>query len=171
MQQWGEAPRVQLVALDWLKPAEWNPRTISEERFKNLVRSLELDPDWMLARPVVANKDGTIIAGNQRFRAAQHLKWRTVPVIFVDVPDEVAKRRAIQDNRSWGEWDSEMLAELVYTMHIDGEQDTSTLGFSDRELSELLGSVSGEGEEAPPSTPPLVCRACGQIIQHPPEEL
>src|SRR5947209_1183087 len=68
-------PRVPLTKLH---PAPWNPRTIKDERFKNLCRSLEADPEFMVLRPVLATKDGLIYAGNMRFRAAQHLGWTDI---------------------------------------------------------------------------------------------
>ena len=46
-------------------PAPWNPRSIKDERFQNLCRSLEADPDFLQLRPILATADGTIFAGLQ----------------------------------------------------------------------------------------------------------
>ena len=68
-----QIPRATMVALAALSPAPWNPRTIKDERFENLCRSIEADPEFLNHRPVLAMADGTIYAGNMRYRAAQHL--------------------------------------------------------------------------------------------------
>ena len=52
-----------LVPLVSLTPAPWNPRKIKDERFQNLCRSLESDPDFLQLRPIPATADGTIFAG------------------------------------------------------------------------------------------------------------
>lgn len=156
-------PQAQMVPVEQLTPAEWNPREISDSRFGNLARSIAKDPDFMKIRPVLATRSGVIFAGNMRYRAAVHLGWTHVPAIRVDISEEEAKRRALVDNRNWGEWDPQMLAEIVYNLHDDGE-DTSLLGFTDREVQELLGSVSGEGFETEPKTPPRRCPTCHQPV-------
>ncbi len=63
-------PSPEGVPLDRLHPAPWNPRTIKDERFQNLVRSIQADPDFLWRRPILAMADGTIYAGNMRYRAA-----------------------------------------------------------------------------------------------------
>jgi len=66
-------PKVTAVSLLALQPAPWNPRSIKDDRFQNLCRSIEVDPEFLWRRPILAQADGTIYAGNMRFRAAQHL--------------------------------------------------------------------------------------------------
>ena len=58
------------VPLSELHPSPWNPRTISDARFKNLCASIEADPDFLWQRPILAMVDGTIYAGNMRYRAS-----------------------------------------------------------------------------------------------------
>ena len=60
----------QPVSLLALTPAPWNPRSIKDERFANLCRSLEADPEFLQLRPILATLDGTSFAGNMRYRAA-----------------------------------------------------------------------------------------------------
>lgn len=100
----GVAPQVVLVPVKDLHPAEWNPRTIRDERFKNLCASLEADPEFLWRRPVLASADGVVMAGNMRLRAALHLKWAEIPAIVEDVPEGLAKERALRDNAQWGDW-------------------------------------------------------------------
>lgn len=125
------------VALPELHPAPWNPRTITDERFQNLCRSIQADPEFLWRRPVLAQRDGTIYAGNLRFRAAVHLGMETVPAIIEDVSDQVAKERALRDNQQWGEWVDDDLSALLARLREDGS-DLALLGFDERELQQLL---------------------------------
>jgi len=94
-----------LTPLGELKPADWNPRTISKPRFENLKTSIAADPEFMQMRPILATMDGTIIGGNMRYRACEALGWKDVPAIQANMDDNLARERALRDNGSWGEWE------------------------------------------------------------------
>jgi DNA modification methylase len=132
------------VPLARLTPAPWNPRTITDKRFKDLCRSLADDPEFLWHRPVLAQADGTIYAGNMRYRAAEHLGMTTVPAIIADVPPKLARERALRDNHQWGEWEDAALAELIYDL-TEGGTDPTTLGFDEAELARLIDMVNGKG--------------------------
>ena len=55
------------VPLSALRPAPWNPRTISDAQFARLCASIEEDPGFLWRRPVLANASGEIYAGRDRF--------------------------------------------------------------------------------------------------------
>lgn len=140
------AVAVKLVAVKKLKPAEWNPRTISTERFQALCASIQADPGFMERRPVLAQKDGTIYAGNMRYRACIELGWDAVPAIVEDVPDDVARERMLRDNNQWGDWQEDELAALLYELN-ESSTDIASLGFDQSRLDELLASVSGNDSD------------------------
>ena len=133
------------VPLAQLTPAPWNPRLIKDVRFQNLCRSIEADPGFLRLRPILAAADGTIYAGNMRYRAAQHLGMATIPAIIEDVPEQLAKERALRDNQQWGEWQEEELAELVFELRELGS-DLDLLGFEPLDIERMLASV-GVGDE------------------------
>lgn len=135
-------PVPSLVQVASLTPAPWNPRTISEPRFKNLCASLEADPDFLWRRPLLANIDGIVMAGNMRLRAAQHLGWTDIPAIVEDVPDVLAKERGLKDNGSWGDWQEDELAAMLWELSQENA-DLTLVGFDDKELKQLLDSVGG----------------------------
>lgn len=140
------APKVVNAPLEKLTPAPWNPRSIKDERFQNLVRSIQADPEFLWRRPILAMADGTIYAGNMRYRAAQHLSMATVPAIIEDIPEQLAKERALRDNHQWGDWQDEQLGELLFGLRSDGA-DMELLGFTEKELAKLLDEVGvGVGE-------------------------
>jgi ParB-like nuclease domain len=147
-------PVVQDVPLERLHPAGWNPRTISDERFQNLCRSIEADPDFLLRRPILAQADGAIYAGNMRFRAAQHLQMPTVPAIIEDVSDQLARERALRDNAQWGDWEGDELAALLDRLRTEGS-DLDLLGFGERELQQLLDRLEPTALADPDDVPPL----------------
>jgi ParB-like chromosome segregation protein Spo0J len=136
-------PRAQLVRVQDLQVAEWNPRTMYRERFDNLRRSIREDPEFLWHRPILALRDGTVYAGNQRLRAAIAEGFREVPAIVEDVGLEQAKRRALRDNSTWGAWEEQDLAELLAGL----EGDKTAVGFTEDELQRLLETI-GETEPA-----------------------
>jgi DNA modification methylase len=147
--------RLAATPISRLHPAPWNPRTLRDERFQNLCRSITADPEFLWRRPILAQADGTIYAGNMRFRAAEHLGFDTVPAIVEDISDQLAKERALRDNQQWGEWQADSLAALLWELRADGS-DLELLGFDDRELQQLLDSVSTMSALADPDdVPPL----------------
>lgn len=143
------APQIEtkLFDINKLKAAPWNPRYIKDARFKKLCESLKEDPGFMWARPILATVDGTIYGGNMRFRAAEFLGWKQVPVqIDAKLSQKLAKQRAIKDNNQFGEWQDDELAELMVELQGDGFS-LSTLGFSEEKMHELLDSVGAFGEQ------------------------
>ena len=61
---------------------ENNPRTITKENMDILVKSIQDNPDYFEARPIIcSDRTGklVILAGNQRARAAQIAAEKNVP--------------------------------------------------------------------------------------------
>jgi DNA modification methylase len=143
-----------ITPLSALRPAPWNPRLIRDERFQNLCRSISEDPEFLNLRPVLAMADGTIYAGNMRFRAAEHLGFATLPAILQDIPERLAKERALRDNQQWGEWQEDDLATLLHQLRMEGS-DLDLLGFEERELQLLLDGLATPVHGDPEYVPPL----------------
>ena len=150
---------VRLVPVGELHTAPWNPRIITEERFKNLQAAMRADPGFLALRPVLARSDGEIYAGNMRYRAAVAIGLERVPAIVEDVDDATAKARAVRDNEQWGEWEESALAKLLQGMSEQGA-DLALLGLYERELEALIGT--GLEEAAPdPEATWTQCPRCG----------
>ena len=102
------------MKLSSIKPNPANPRTIKDESFKKLCKSIEQFPKMMALRPMVIDQDGVILGGNMRFKALQHLGFKEVPDEWVKRADELTederRRFIIADNVSGGDWDVEELA-------------------------------------------------------------
>lgn len=100
-----------LVPLTKLKPNPDNPRVLKDDKFQKLVASLETFPNMLELRPIVVDETWTVLGGNMRLRALQHLKVKEVPVTQVEgLTQEQKKEFIIKDNANFGEWDWEVLA-------------------------------------------------------------
>lgn len=149
----GGGVTVERVPLARLKPAEWNPRLLKDHRFRQLCASMQADPDFLARRPILALQDGTIYAGNQRWQAARHLGWATVPAIIEDISEKLAKERSVKDNRHQGEDDEQALAEMLVELKLQ-DSELELLGFDADGLNKLLDSVGALGDTEPPDQQP-----------------
>lgn len=66
--------------IDQLRPADYNPRAISDASLESLADSLRT---LGIVKPVVALRDGLIVAGHQRTRAAKMAGFTHTPVCFL----------------------------------------------------------------------------------------
>jgi DNA modification methylase len=143
---------VREVRLSRLRPWPENPRTISPERLAQLKLALEASRVMLLARPLIALTDGTVIAGNQRLRAAIELGWETIPTAVVDLDLDEARLWAVRDNNAYGEWDEPALAEILAGL-ADRGLDVALAGFADRDLDRILAHLEAPAD--PDDAPPL----------------
>ena len=123
-----------MIEIDLLVPWNENPR-VNKHAVNAVAKSIK---EFGFAAPIVArSEDNMIICGHTRFLATQQLKLDRIPVRFMDLSLEDAKRLAIADNKT-GElalWDDEKLKELLSSFDAP---DLEVLGFDDDELEEML---------------------------------
>jgi len=138
------------VAVKYLRESEYNPRTIDEDQLKALKISLTENKDFLKARPPIINaamgREGVIIAGNQRVRAAIELGWETVPVMFVKA-ETIAKEMALNllDNKNSGNWDNDKLQNVVMELHSFG-YDMTTIGHTATEITNIMSGQFQMGD-------------------------
>ena len=102
---------IQKIKISKLKPNPNNPRTIKDEAFQKLVKSVKEFPEMLELRPIVVNADMIILGGNMRYRACKEAGLKEVSIIIADnLTEEQQKEFLIKDNVSGGEWDWDMLA-------------------------------------------------------------
>lgn len=100
-----------LIPIENIKENPDNPRSITKDKFKKLVKSLKEFPEMLKLRPIVVDKDNVILGGNMRFKAATELGIKKVYVIQADeLTDEQKREFIIKDNSSYGAWDFDLLA-------------------------------------------------------------
>ena len=73
---------IEIVNIEDIRPASYNPRKIETEQFENLKQSLQ---KVGFVIPVLVNRaNGVIIAGHQRTKAATAIGIEKVPAIKID---------------------------------------------------------------------------------------
>ncbi|MDO4576362.1 MAG: ParB N-terminal domain-containing protein [Planctomycetia bacterium] len=145
-----------------------NPRKISEEDMERLKKSITDDPEFLtLWKPTVFpfGDRFVVLSGNQRLRACQSLKIRSVTCDVLDAatPAEVLRKIVIKANRMAGEDDFDLLR-----MEWDFDELQNMWTFPDLELShdsQLLAEV--EADETLDDLPEIVETRCkpGEIWQ------
>lgn len=100
------------VPLEDLHPDPANPRRITARRMALLQKQVA-DDDFMRARPVIALPDGSIVAGEQRWRARARIKRPTCFVLFADLDDAQRVEWAARDNNHAGEWIGDALGDVL----------------------------------------------------------
>lgn len=94
--------------INLLKENPDNPRTITEAKFKALVKSVKEFPQMLELRPIVLKSASELIClgGNMRLRACLAAGMKEVPVLFADelTPDQ-QREFIIKDNVGFGDWE------------------------------------------------------------------
>jgi len=123
-----------------LVPWEKNPRK-NDHAVDDVARSIKR---YGFGSPITARlEDRMIISGHTRMKAAMRLGLDLVPCRFLDISRREAEELAIVDNKTGeiADWDDDILRQL-----IDDDFDIGELGWSDKEIDEIL-TVTDDGEE------------------------
>lgn len=139
-----------------IKPYENNPRD-NDEAVQYVRNSIE---KFGFRVPLVVDKEGVIVTGHTRYRAAQEMGLKEVPCIMADdlTPEQVRAFR-IADNKvhDMSSWDNDKLRDELNALT---EFDMTDFGFGEFELdilkedltpepydNEMLSEYDGHGEE------------------------
>lgn len=96
--------------LDEVRPYENNPR-FNDDAVDKVAESIKA---YGWKQPIVVDKDGVIIAGHTRFKAAKKLGMATVPVLVADdLSEDEVKAYRLADNKvsDFSSWDNKLLLE------------------------------------------------------------
>lgn len=102
--------------------------------------------------PIIVDRDGVIVAGHTRLKAAKKLGMETVPCIIADdLTDEQIRAFRLADNRTaeLAEWDPDLLLQELAEIQID----MAMFGFTDDEIPEIDGEVYEDDYEEPEQIP------------------
>jgi hypothetical protein len=130
------AQQYDVVDVNDLQPHPNNPRRGDVDAI-----SESIDAHGFYGALVVQRSTGYVLAGNHRLQAARAQSIARVPVIFVDVDDDAARRILLVDNRTndLAEYDDAQLVDVLRLL----EGDLSGTGYSDNDLIELLAADDG----------------------------
>ena len=137
--------------LSAIKPYDRNPRR-NDAAVDAVASSIS---KYGFRQPIVVDRDGMIIVGHTRFKAAVKLGMASVPVhVASELTDEQTRALRIADNRTAdiATWDDALLAgELAALESLS--IDASDLGFTDDELTRIFAPPLTEGEVDPDDVP------------------
>ena len=136
---------LQKVHRSEIKPAEYNPRKITDEAKRKLALSLT---EFDLVEPLVWNqRSGNLVGGHQRLFILDERNGSDyeVDVSVVDLPPakEKALNVALNNQNMAGEWDFPKLKDLITEIDT-GELDIEITGFNYEELEKIIGFVVSE---------------------------
>lgn len=131
---------LKVLPISVLKPAEYNPRKKlkpGDKEYQKIKNSIE---EFGFADPLVVNADMTIIGGHQRLTVAMELGYTEVPCAVVDVDKTRERALNIALNKITGEWDEQMLADLLTDLK-DADYDLDYTGFDAPEVEQLFSNI------------------------------
>ena len=124
-----------------ITPYENNPRQ-NEEAVEAVAESIR---QFGFRQPIVVDEAGVIVCGHTRFKAAQMLELKRVPVhVATDLTPEQIRAYRIADNKT-GElatWDMDLLPIEIAELQEAGI-DWSLLGFDEDDLARLMAGEEG----------------------------
>lgn len=99
------------MLINEIKPNPNNPRIIKDNKFKQLVKSIQDFPQMLELRPIVIDENNMVLGGNMRLKACIEAGLKDVPVKQAkDLTEEQKKEFIVKDNVGFGEWDWDDLA-------------------------------------------------------------
>ena len=108
------------IPISAVKPYEKNPRK-NDKAVDGVAESIK---QFGFKQPIVIDKNGVIVAGHTRYKAALKLGFDTVPCVRADdLTQKQIKAYRILDNKlnELASWDFEMLGEELETFEFDFE--------------------------------------------------
>lgn len=141
---------IQRMSVAQLKPADWNPRKMPHAELEKLRRSVET---FGMLQPIIWNKRSKrVVGGHQRVKVLLANHCAETDVVVVDLDDTLEKQLNIALNRIHGDWDDNLLHDLLKDLQAQGA-DLALTGFDDDEIADMFKEntkeVKGEIELGP----------------------
>ena len=131
---------INMVNIDTLIPAEYNPRIKLEpgmpeyEKLKNSIQ------EFGYVEPIIVNdRTGKVIGGHQRINVLKDLGYKEVEVVHVDLDEAHEKALNVALNKISGNWDAEKLEDLLRDINLNTDLDVEFTGFDTDELATIFG--------------------------------
>lgn len=136
----GDYMNINMVNIDTLIPAEYNPRIKLEpgmpeyEKLKNSIQ------EFGYVEPIIVNdRTGKVIGGHQRINVLKDLGYKEVEVVHVDLDEAHEKALNVALNKISGNWDAEKLEDLLRDINLNTDLDVEFTGFDTDELATIFG--------------------------------
>jgi DNA modification methylase len=126
---------IEYVAIELLKPAEYNPRKWDAEAEAQLKESIQR---YGIVDPLLVNsaeeRKNIVIGGHFRLAVFKSLGIKTVPVVYINISDiEKEKELNIRLNKNTGEFDWDLLSKFDESFLAD-------IGFSSEALDDIFAT-------------------------------
>lgn len=125
------------VGTDSLKSNPWNPNVMDEELYESLVSGIKKEG---FLQPILARKkDGLIIDGEHRWRAARSAGLKSIAAQFINCTEIEAKKLTLAFNNRRGEHETEKLEALLLELaKNDGGLDRFELGYLEDDINKII---------------------------------
>ena len=127
--------KIQQMEPSKLKPWEDNPR-INDEAVDAVAKSIE---SFGFNVPILCDQRLTIIVGHTRWKAAEKIGMKSVPVIVLEISETQRKAFAVADNKTAeiADWDYQKLRKVLEELK-NKKINLPSLGYCQAELQALL---------------------------------
>lgn len=145
-----------------LKPYEKNPRR-NDEAVKYVAASIE---QFGFKVPLVVDRNGIIVAGHTRYKAALELGMEEVPCIIADdLTDEQIKAFRLADNKvgEIAQWDHELLNFELGEIDID-MSDFGFVAVDDIDIDQFFEDAEPKAPK-PEEEKEVQCPHCGMFFK------
>ena len=139
----GSDAEVIRVPIEDVLPNDWNPNKMNKTLYRALVADIKKFgfKGYISARthPTIEKKY-QIIDGEQRYTALKELGFDEIPISLEQVDDETAKIITIRRNREKGDFDPQLLSDVLKDLNkkLTISQLAQELGYSEVELRGIL---------------------------------
>lgn len=130
----------QKLRIDELMAAHYNPRKKlkpGDREFEKIKNSIT---EFGYADPIIVNRDRTIIGGHQRIAVLQSMGITEIECVIIDLDKTKEKALNVALNQIRGEWNKELLAELMMELQ-SLDYDVTFTGFDPPEIEQLFNDV------------------------------
>lgn len=138
--------KIESRKIDELIPAAYNPRKDlqpGDDEYEKIKRSIE---SFGYVDPIIVNeRTGIVVGGHQRLKVLKDLGYQEIDVSVVDLTEEQEKALNIALNKISGEWDMEILKDLLEELDT-GNFDLALTGFDMDELEDLMTQTFQDGD-------------------------
>ncbi len=123
------------VAIDALTPHPENPRKGDTDLIAESIRA-----NGFYGAVLVQRSTGYIIAGNHRWKAAKQVGMTEIPVMWLDIDDQAARRILLSDNRTsdLAGYDDPALVEM-----LAGLPTLTGTGYTKQDVDDLEARIAG----------------------------
>lgn len=128
------------LPLSDLKPASYNPRKKLKKGDKEYEKIKQSLLKFGYVDPIIVNEDLTVIGGHQRLTVLKDLKYETAKCVIVSLSKEDEKALNIALNKITGQWDDQLLADLLLDLQ-ESDFNLDLTGFEPPEIDDILSNV------------------------------